>query len=63
MMKYILNIKTGKIHDGINPCARCKSCNEANKKYFDDYESAVNYYEGKTEKGRPCGICLKEKEN
>ena len=61
MKNYILNIKTGIIHDGRNPCARCKKANEGNKKYFEKYEEAVNFYEGKTSKGRPCGICLKDK--
>lgn len=61
MVKYILNIKTGKIHDAQKPCAQCKNSNEGNKKYFDNYEAAVNYFEGKTLKGLPCGKCLKEK--
>lgn len=61
MAKYILNIKTGKVHSGITPCAPCRRSAEGNKKYFDDYEQAVNFFEGKTEKGRPCDLCLKEK--
>ena len=61
MLNYILNIKTGKIHNGINPCAHCRNCNEGNKKYFAEYDEAVNYFEGKTQKGIPCGVCLKEK--
>ena len=63
MARYILNIKTGKIHNGLKPCTQCKNCNEGNKKYFDNYEDAVNYFEGKTLKGIPCGKCLKEKHN
>ena len=62
MNNYILNIKTGKIHNALNPCAQCKSCKEGNKKYFVTYEDAVNYFEGKTAKGIPCGKCLKEKD-
>ena len=61
MANYILNIKTGKIHNGVTPCARCEKCNEGNKKYFDNYDDAVNFFEGKTTIGIPCGICLKEK--
>ena len=61
MSKYILNIKTGMIHSAITPCAQCKRSNEGNKKYFEIYEDAVNYFEGKTSKGKPCGICMKEK--
>ena len=33
---------------------------ESNKKYFDDYNEAVNFFEGKSKKGNPCGICLKD---
>lgn len=61
MVKYILNIKTRTIHNAITPCGQCKRTNEGNKKYFEIYEDAVNYFEGKTSKGEPCGICLKEK--
>lgn len=60
--KYILNIKTGTIHNALNPCDKCKKAKEGNKKYFDDYESAENFFEGKTAKGKPCGICLKDKD-
>ena len=59
---YLLNIKTGKIHSMQQPCARVKRMAEANKKYFEDYESAVNYFEGKVIKGEPCSLCLPEKE-
>ncbi len=62
MSKYILNLKTGTIHNGITPCAQCKKALEGNKKYFELYEDAVNFFEGKTEKGKPCGKCLKEKD-
>lgn len=62
MSKYILNIKTGTIHSAITPCAQCKKTNVGNKKYFEIYEDAVNFFEGKTLKGRPCGICLKDKD-
>jgi len=62
MSKYILNIKTGKIHDGVNPCYQCKKSKEGNKKFFDNYDEALNFFEGETSKGEPCGICLKEKD-
>ena len=61
MERYILNIKTGAIHSEDEPCALCKRMNEGNKKFFEKYEDAVNFYEGKTSKGKPCGICMKEK--
>ena len=61
MSKYILNINTAKIHDGENPCSVCKRMSEENKKYFDNYDEAVNYFEGKNKKGTPCGICFKNK--
>ena len=61
MAKYILNIKTGKIHDGKKPCGQCRNCNESNKKYFNSYDEAVNFFEGNAKKGSPCGRCLREK--
>jgi hypothetical protein len=33
---------------------------EANKKWFDKFSDAVNFYEGKTKTGVPCCRCLKE---
>ena len=60
MSKYILNINTGAIHNGEKPCCFCKKMKESNKKYFDDYNEAVNFFEGKSKKGNPCGICLKD---
>ncbi len=60
--KYLLNIQTKKIHNGFSPCHRAKSMKESNKKWFDNYEEAVNFYEGKS-RGEPCGICLKDYEN
>ena len=60
---FILNINTGKIHNGIFPCPQCKKAKEENKKYFDNYEDAVNFFEGQTKKGVPCGKCLIEKNN
>lgn len=59
---YLLNIKTGMIHSGTNPCARVKRMAEANKKYFDKYEDAVNYFEGKERKGVACAICFPQKQ-
>lgn len=62
MSKYILNIKTGKIHDGKNPCAPCNQAKKSNLKFFDNYNDAINYFEGSSEKGIPCGRCLKSHE-
>ncbi len=61
MKKYLLNIKSGTIHNGINPCYFGKSMAEYNKKWFDEYLDAVNYYESKSKVGCPCGKCLREK--
>ena len=61
MSKYILHILKGTIHDGENPCYHCKKMKEENKKYFDDYDDAVNFFEGKNKKGVPCGTCFKNK--
>ena len=60
MRKYILNIHTGAIHNGQAPCHLCQKMKESNKKYFDNYNEAVNFYEGKNKKGTPCGIYLKD---
>ena len=60
--KYILNIKTGKIHNAVTPCIPCRKTTEGNKKHFEVYEEAVNFFEGKTQKGEPCGICMKDKD-
>lgn len=57
MYKYIINIKTGAIHNAINPCSACKRMIEANKKMFNSYDDAENYFEG-DKKGTPCGVCL-----
>lgn len=59
MSKYILNIGTGTIHDGENPCSPCQKMKEDRKKFFDNYVEAVNFFEGKNKKGTPCGKCLK----
>ena len=62
MIKYILNIKTRVIHNAIAPCAQCKKTTAGNKKYFEIYEEAVNFFEGTATKGKPCGICMKHKD-
>lgn len=59
---YLLNIKTRKIHSEMHPCTAAKRMAEANKKYFEEYEDAENYFEGKREKGQPCNICFPEKQ-
>lgn len=61
MANYIMNIKTGKIHDGNSPCYSCSRIAEANKKYFSSYSEAENYFEGDDVKGNFCGICFKKK--
>ena len=58
---FLLNISTGTIHDATCSCPNSKRMAEKNKKLFDKYEDAVNFYTG-TKKGNPCGICLKNKE-
>lgn len=62
MKKYLLNISTGRIHNGRKPCYQGMLIAEFNKKWFDDYKEAVNYFEGKGKKGCPCGRCLKEED-
>lgn len=58
--KYVINIKTGAIHDGQNPCPACRMMIEANKKYFGKLEEAENYFEG-GKKGTRCGRCFRDK--
>ncbi len=60
-MSFILNIKTGVIHDGEYNCFHEKRTREANKQYFETYKEAENFYNGK-QKGRPCSVCMKELE-
>ncbi len=60
MERYVLNIKEGIIHDRYKNCYAERRMKEENKKYFDNYLDAVNFYEGKCKKGQPCGICMKE---
>lgn len=60
MKKFLLNIQSGVIHSGISPCYQGKMMSEANKKWFDKFSDAVNFYEGKTKTGVPCCRCLKE---
>ncbi len=60
MKRYLLNIKSGTIHKGDDLCYQGRTMAEFNKKWFDEYTEAVNYYEGKSKKGCPCGKCLKE---
>ncbi|MCH5267336.1 MAG: hypothetical protein J1E62_03240 [Lachnospiraceae bacterium] len=60
MKKYLLNINSGVIHDGKNPCHQGKTAADFNKKEFDKLSDAMNYFEGKGKKGRPCEKCLKD---
>jgi len=59
MARYVLNIKTRKIHDSTKGCSARAKITPSNSKEFDRYEDAVNFFEGRTEKGIPCGICMK----
>lgn len=61
MEKYFLNISSGTIHNGLKPCYQGRTTAEFNKKWFNEYSDAVNYFEGKGKTGCPCGKCLKEK--
>lgn len=58
--RYLLNIKTGKIHDGENLCYRGRSMSEENQKWADSLDELVNFYEG-NKKGIACAVCLKNK--
>jgi len=62
MKKYLLNISSGAIHDGINTCKQGLRTAEFNQKWFNDYQEAKNFFEGKGKQGKPCGICFKGKD-
>lgn len=53
MKNYLLNISAGTIHNGKIPCAQAMRMAESNKKWFDKYEDAVNYFEGGKKKRIP----------
>lgn len=57
--KYVLNIRNGTIHNTERYCFAAKNMIEKNKKWFNSYDEALNFYEGKS-LAEPCGICLKE---
>ena len=57
--RYLLNINTGKIHDTDKPCCHAARMKEESKKWFDKFEDAENFYEGK-KNGVPCGVCMKD---
>lgn len=63
MKKFLLNITQHKIHNGFSPCHSVAKMAEANKKYFDTYEEAENFYAGGSRKGEICNICFKNKED
>ncbi len=63
MRKFLLNIAQGKIHNGILPCAPAMRMAEANKKWFDTYIEAENYFEGDSKKGVICNRCFKNKDD
>ena len=54
--KFLLHLKRGTIHLTEANCRHVAKMREANKKYFDTYEEAQNFYEG-DKKGRPCTTC------
>ena len=56
-MKCVLNIITGKVHNADCPCQFVRRTKEQNKKYFDNLEDAINYFEGGKRKGEQCGAC------
>ncbi|WP_289290501.1 hypothetical protein [Bacteroides sp. 41_26] len=57
-----MNIKTGKIHNGLSPCARARKMGDGNKKWFETYADAENFYESDTHKGVFCGVCFTSRE-
>lgn len=62
MERYLLNVGTKAIHNGLNLCSAAKRMKESNQKWFDRYYAAENYYEGETEKGHICSLCFKNVE-
>ncbi|MGC2871849.1 hypothetical protein ACDL92_00955 [Ihubacter sp. mB4P-1] len=58
--RYILNIKTGVIHDSEKACIAREKMVEKNSKKSNSYEELINFFEGE-EKGKFCGICMRER--
>jgi len=58
MQKFMLNIKTGTIHNGDHLCSPGRRTAEANQKWFDTYAQARNFYKGDRKKGIPCVRCF-----
>ena len=55
---YLINIKTGKIHSGKKPCPAVSKMAEFNKKWFDTFTEAENYYGGEDKKADICSRCF-----
>lgn len=60
--RYLLNLKSGKIHDGKNLCSQGSRIAEENRKWSDSFEELVDFFEG-GKKGVACGICCKYEKN
>lgn len=58
--RYLLNIRTGKIHDGENLCYHGRNIAEENQKWSNSFEELVDFFEG-SKKGVACGVCCKER--
>lgn len=56
---FLLNIKTGKIHNGMIPCPAVKKMGTENTKVFHSLDEAVNFFEG-GKKGEVCIRCRKK---
>lgn len=56
---FLLNIKSGKIHNGIAPCPAVKNMGTENTKVFHSFDEAVNFFEG-GKKGEACIRCRKK---
>ena len=59
--KVLLNIHTGKIHNGESLCYHAKKMAAENGKWFDSFDDAAHYFDGGKKQGIRCAICFKEK--
>ena len=58
--QYVLNIRTGIIHRKKRICHLGKRIKQENKKSFDQYQEAVDYYDNDSMKAHKCAVCFPE---
>lgn len=59
--KYLMNLHTGIIHSGKQPCASGQNMAEKNRIWSDNLNELENFFEGDKKKGVLCARCFHEK--